>query len=312
MPSPASRASSAVISTGKPCVSCSSKTSPAWRFDSPLSRALRDEIVEQARAGRERLREALLLGLEQAADIVAMRRELRVAIGQRLDHGLVDGAQERRLDAEPRAVQHGAADEPPQHVAASLVGRGHAVGRDRRHAAPVIAEHAERAQRIAAVGVALAREALDRRDDMCRLIGLVDARCVLQQHRDALEAAARVDVLGRQGRQGAVVAAVELHEDEVPELEEAVAVAAGLAVGSAAAVLRTAVVVELRARAARARSGRPSRSCPRRARRCARRGCPAPARGRARRRRARAGRRPRRPSPRCAPDRVRTAPVESS
>ena len=89
MPRPASRASSAVSSTGKPCVSCSSKTSPACRVDSPCVARPRDQVVEQARAGRERLREALLLGLEQAAHVVAVLGELGEAVGQRLDHGLV-------------------------------------------------------------------------------------------------------------------------------------------------------------------------------------------------------------------------------
>ena len=52
---------------------------------------------------------------------------------------------------------------------------------------------------------------------------------------------------------------VELHEDEVPELDVAVAtLAVRAAVGLAAPVLRTAVVVELRARAARA--GLPGRA----------------------------------------------------
>ena len=123
MPRPASRAISAVSSTGKPCVSCSSKTSPACRLDSPCVARSRDQVVEQARAGRERLREALLLGLEQAAHVVAVLRELGIAVGQRLDHDLVQRAQERRLEAEAAAVQHGAADDPAQDVAAALVGR---------------------------------------------------------------------------------------------------------------------------------------------------------------------------------------------
>jgi hypothetical protein len=49
---------------------------------------------------------------------------------------------------------------------------------------------------------------------------------------------------------------VELHEDEVPEFEEAVAVTAGRAVGAAAAVLGAPVEVELGARPAR-----PRRAC---------------------------------------------------
>ena len=266
------------------------------------------EIVEQARAGLQRPGEALLLGLEQAPDVVAVPGELGEAVGQRLDHGLVHGSQERRLETEARAVQDGAPDDPAQHVAAALVGGRHAVGRDRAHAARVVAEHAERAHGIAAIGVATAREPLQRLDHVRRLVGLEEAAGALQEHGDSLDAAARVDVLRRKRRERAVVAAIELHEDEIPVLEEAIAVAARLAVGAAAAELRAAVVVELRARAAGPRRPRLPEVVLAERDDATRRGCPARARDRARRRRARAGRRPRRPSPRCARGRVPKRP----
>ena len=154
-----------------------------------------DQVVEQARSRRQRLRKALLLGLEQAADVVSMLRELGEATAERLDHRLVHGSQERRLEPEPRAVQDGAPQDPAQHVAAPLVGGRHAIGRDRGHAAGVVAEHAERAHRVAAVGVAAAGEALQRLDHVRRLVGLEQAARALQEHGDALDSAARVDVL---------------------------------------------------------------------------------------------------------------------
>ena len=54
----------------------------------------------------------------------------------------------------------------------------------------------------------------------------------------------------RQLRHGAVLLAVVLGKDEVPELQEAVAVAAGLTVGAAAADLLAHVKVDLGARTA--------------------------------------------------------------
>ena len=79
---------------------------------------------------------------------------------------------------------------------------------------------------------------------------------------DALDARTRVDTRLGQRRQRAVFGLVVLHEHEVPELEEAIAVAAGLAAvgasGAATAMLGAAVVVELAARAARSgRTGLP-------------------------------------------------------
>ena len=76
---------------------------------------------------------------------------------------------------------------------------------------------------------------------------------LLDEHRAPLEPHPRVDVLLRERRHGAVGGEVELHEDEVPELDVAVtALAVRPAVRLATAVLGAPVVVELRAGAARA------------------------------------------------------------
>ena len=76
----------------------------------------------------------------------------------------------------------------------------------------------------------------------------------LLDHGHAVEAQARVDVLGRQRRERADRILVVLHEDEVPVLQEALVVAAGEVVGRAP--LQAAVEVELAARPARARRPR--------------------------------------------------------
>ena len=86
-------------------------------------------------------------------------------------------------------------------------------------------------------------------------VGLVDVVDALQQARHPLDAHAGVDVLARQrpedlevGLAGALAALV-LHEDEVPDLDVAVLVGFRAAVD---AVLGSAVVVDLRRRPARA------------------------------------------------------------
>ena len=63
-----------------------------------------------------------------------------------------------------------------------------------------------------------------------------------------------MDVLLRQRRDGSVGVQLELHEDEVPELQVAVAVAAGGALGPSATDPLSAVIEELRVGAARARA----------------------------------------------------------
>ena len=66
----------------------------------------------------------------------------------------------------------------------------------------------------------LAGQLADRVQDRREHIGVVVARLALQHRRDALEAHAGIDVLGRQRRQRSVGVAVELDEDEVPDLDD--------------------------------------------------------------------------------------------
>ena len=61
----------------------------------------------------------------------------------------------------------------------------------------------------------------------------------------ALEAHAGIEVAVGQLGHGAVLLAIELREHEVPELQEAIAIAAGGAVGAAAADLLAEVEVNL-------------------------------------------------------------------
>src|SRR5438046_2941765 len=82
--------------------------------------------------------------------------------------------------------------------------------------------------------------------DVLVAVGVEDRRNLLQDPRAALEAEPRVDVLLRQRRQRTVRVQLELHEDEVPELEEALTLAARRALGPAAAGAFPPVVEDLR------------------------------------------------------------------
>ena len=77
---------------------------------------------------------------------------------------------------------------------------------------------------------------------------------VLQQGRNAFDASTCVDALVGERCQRAIVGLVVLHKDEVPKLEEAIAVAARCAAvgtnGASTAVLCATVVIELAARSA--------------------------------------------------------------
>ena len=112
-----------------------------------------------------------------------------------------------------------------------------------------------RLRRRRRVAVRDARLGRDPVHDPLVAVGVVDGPDVLQDRRPALEPEAGVDVLLRERRQRSVRVLLVLHEDEVPELEEAVAARARRrAVGLAAAVLLAPVPVDLRVGPARPRA----------------------------------------------------------
>jgi hypothetical protein len=84
-------------------------------------------------------------------------------------------------------------------------------------------------------------------DDGLEDVGLEVRVDALEDGAEALEAGTGVDVLLGQRREDPAVLPVELGEDEVPDLDVAVAAAGDVAVGRPAAVLRAEVVVDLAA-----------------------------------------------------------------
>ena len=202
------------------------------------------ELLEQLEPALERLSEALLLESNDARDLVALRREIRI----RLAHLLDDDGGETMHVGEPDALRllHRAADDAPKDVAAPLVRRRDAVADEERHPATVIGEDPVRLRRRRRVAVRDAGLRGDPVHDLPVAVRLVHGPDVLEDRRAALEAEAGVDVLRRQRGQRAVGVLLVRHEHEVPELEEPMtARTRGRAVGLAAAVLLAPVPVDL-------------------------------------------------------------------
>ena len=91
------------------------------KASSPETFPPRGDLVEELQPARERLREALLLGGQRRLDLRAVLLELGIGGAHVLDHGAGEPGEERRLEPDPLAVLHGAADDPAQDVAAPLV-----------------------------------------------------------------------------------------------------------------------------------------------------------------------------------------------
>ena len=230
-------------------------------------------LLEDAHALVERAAEAHLLLVHDAADLGLRVDELRIRAAHLLDDRVGERREERLLDADRHGLLHGAADDAPQHVVAAVVAGQHAVHDEERGAARVLGHGAQgagdggRGRRLHAGQL---RAALHQRLEE---VGLEHVGDALRDAGDALQAHAGVDAALGQRREAAVLVHVVLHEDEVPVLEVAVAVAARLAVGSSQPHLGAASRSTARSRARRGRWARPGpRSCRRaRAARCGRR-----------------------------------------
>src|SRR3990170_4711247 len=217
----------------------------------PGDRLFAGQLLEQPLPPLERLEEALLLQANDALDLRGVLVELGVRVAHLVDHDRRQATDV--VEPDPMRLLHGPPYDPPQDVAAALVRRSHAVRDEERHSPPVVSKDAVRFRRRGGVAVRDAGLGRDPLHDVLEAVGLVDGRDVLENPRRQLDPEAGIDVLRRQRGQRPVGVQLELHEDEIPELEEALAAgAAGRAVGFSAAVLRAPVVVELRVGAARA------------------------------------------------------------
>ena len=218
-----------------------------------------DLLVEQVHALVERRSEAVFLDADDLLDVVVLGDELAevAGIAVDVDDGVNGALEELVLDAEHAAVADGAAQDAAQHVAAALIRRQDAVHDHDSHGARVVGDDLQRDVRLLVLAVLDACDLGRVLDDRVEKIRLEVRLLVLNDGREALEAAARIDVLMGEILVGAVLLAVVLREDEVPDLEVAVAVAADGAGRRAAAALLTEVDVDLGVRAARARADFP-------------------------------------------------------
>ena len=152
-------------------------------------------------------------------------------------------------------MAHGAPHDAAEHVAPSLVRGVDTVGHQERRS-PQMVGHDAVARGLWSVGID-AGQARHRHDDGPHEVDRIVRRHALQDGRDAFEAHAGIDRGAGQRHALAGTDLIELHEDEVPEFQEAVAVLVG-ASGRPAEDGLALVVEDLGAGATRAGvTGRP-------------------------------------------------------
>ena len=218
--------------------------------------------VEDRGAGAQRATERVLLGVGDVLDGLPVRVELGVRQGHDVLGRGEQGRQRRVLDAEKTHGAHRAANQPPQHVAASVVSGTNPIADEHQGGTDMVRNDAH--AHVIVVGapgvgagraqpVGLSGHLLRGLDDGEHLVDLVHVRLVLHDEGEALQAGPRVDRgLVESADEFEVVAfplsSDELIENEVPDLEETIARDVDDR-ATIRAVRRTAVVVDFAARA---------------------------------------------------------------
>src|SRR5688572_29050071 len=211
--------------------------------------AARDRAFQFLEAGAQGLLEAALFQLQRLGDDRLRADELLIGLAHLLDQRGYQFPHQRLDAADLVRVAHGAAHDPAQHIAAPFVRREDAIRDQERTGAQVVGDHA---MRCLAWAVGIGLRLLGRRlDQRAHQVDVVVVMLALQHRRQALQAHASVDRRARQADALFLGDLLELHEHQVPDLDEAVAVRVRAA-RWAAGYLVAVVVEDLRARSARA------------------------------------------------------------
>ena len=213
----------------------------------PLRLVARDIVENLLHAHVEGLGEALLLLAHRLHHARVLLADLRVSIAQELRHGAGHVPEEGLAQPQHAAVAHPSPHDAAKYVPAPFVGRGDAVGDEEGGGAGMIGNdpHGDVLLRIAARSVGLPGQPLHVGDERPQEVGLVVRVLPLQHCRDALEPHTGVDGRPRQRGKRPARITVVLHEDQVPDLEPAVALARGTQAASPRLLLRAGQMVAL-------------------------------------------------------------------
>ena len=206
-------------------------------------------LLEDRKAAIERAAEPRLFEFQRLRDQRLGAMQFLIGLAHLAHQCRHQPPHQRILRPEQFRMPHGAAHDAAQHIAAALVRRQHAVGDEERRRAQMVGDDAVR-RFLLAIGID-AGQIGDRFDQRGEQIDLVIVVGALQHRGHALDAHAGVDRGPRQiDPPAAAGKLLVLHEDEVPDFDEAVALGLRRARRSAPDVV--AVIVEdFRAGAAR-------------------------------------------------------------
>ncbi len=222
------------------------------RKDSTLIKSCKS-LIEVDTAIIKRGREALFLCSNNTAYQRNVLKELRVCFAHKLIDLVDKGVEECTLNAQETAMEHGATQQATQNILATLVARKNAIGNQEVNSTSVVGNDTK-ATACTLVGrsiVRLTRNLLTQSNQALHKVAVIVCTLVLHDGSHALQTHASIKVTMRKLRHRTVLLAIKLRKYEVPELQEAIAIAARGAIGATAAHFLTLIEVNLRARTTR-------------------------------------------------------------
>ena len=209
-----------------------------------------DQGIQHAEPRINGLVKALFLQRNHFFDMRFLFPQFRISVFIGFDDLFTDLGQKRMIDAEQLSVASGAAQKSAQNIASALIGRQHAVADHKGRGAHMVRYNADGNIVGIVFAVCFLGNGGDQIDDAPCGVHLKHVIHTLHHAGKTVQPHARIDILVRQLFVNAVSFVVELGKDIVPNLHEAVAIAAGAAIGGAAAVFFTAVEINFGAGAA--------------------------------------------------------------
>ena len=219
---------------------------------------LADRGVEDRCPGSEGAKERILFAVGNLGDAIEVCGDVGVGGTHRVARDREEFWKRGLLNSEKAQRTNGAAHDAAQNVAAALVRGGDPVTDEHERGAHVVGDDTHTHVVLAVGPVPATRQLLGRGDERVDLIDLVHVRFALKEDREALEARAGIDRLLVEFADERVVlalalAAQELIEHEVPDLEVAVPAWVDRAADRVRAICGATVIVKLGARAGRPR-----------------------------------------------------------
>src|SRR5947209_11783337 len=179
-------------------------------------------------------------------------------IAHEVDDRISSSRQERFVQSEQLAMPNGAAQDTTEDVASPLVARQNTISGEEDKRPRVVGEDAQGDVGLFALAIACLSQCREMINDGAEQVGIEDRFLALHHHREALQTHAGVNIFLGQRCTGTIKVMVILHEDEVPDLQEALTITTRLAISLPTTVLYTTIIINLRVRSTRTRGPRRS------------------------------------------------------